>query len=172
MCCSVFPQASHDHRSVLCWCIYIVIILQCVAVCCSMLQCVAVCCSVLQCVAVCRSMLFRIPCLFSICLLVSLSTLTSVSAWHTLVVHPLLFSPPFHHPSLLPPFYFCHKNPKITGCRLYGFWMDACGWPWRYSMSQFGARRFSFFIYYCVAAWCSVVHCDALWCGLLQCVSV
>jgi len=29
------------------------IVLQCVAVCCSVLQCVAVCCSVLQCVAVC-----------------------------------------------------------------------------------------------------------------------
>ena len=28
-------------------------LLQCVAVCCSVLQCVAVCCSVLQCVAVC-----------------------------------------------------------------------------------------------------------------------
>ena len=29
------------------------IVLQCVAVCCSVLQCVALCCSVLQCVAVC-----------------------------------------------------------------------------------------------------------------------
>ena len=29
------------------------VVLQCVAVCCSVLQCVAVCCSVLQCVAVC-----------------------------------------------------------------------------------------------------------------------
>jgi len=33
------------------------IVLQCVAVCCSVLQCVAVCCSVLQCVAVCCSVL-------------------------------------------------------------------------------------------------------------------
>ena len=32
-------------------------VLQCVAVCCSVLQCVAVCCSVLQCVAVCCSAL-------------------------------------------------------------------------------------------------------------------
>jgi len=31
------------------------IVLQCVAVCCSVLQCVAVCCSVLQCVVVCRA---------------------------------------------------------------------------------------------------------------------
>jgi len=33
------------------------VMLQCVAVCCSVLQCVAVCCSVLQCVAVCCSVL-------------------------------------------------------------------------------------------------------------------
>jgi len=33
------------------------VLLQCVAVCCSVLQCVAVCCSVLQCVAVCCSVL-------------------------------------------------------------------------------------------------------------------
>jgi len=33
------------------------VLLQCVAVCCSVLQCVAVCCSVLQCVAVCCSAL-------------------------------------------------------------------------------------------------------------------
>ena len=33
------------------------LVLQCVAVCCSVLQCVAVCCSVLQCVAVCCSVL-------------------------------------------------------------------------------------------------------------------
>jgi len=39
VCCSVLQ------------CVWVV--LQCVAVCCSVLQCVAVCCSVLQCVAVC-----------------------------------------------------------------------------------------------------------------------
>jgi len=33
------------------------VVLQCVAVCCSVLQCVAVCCGVLQCVAVCCSVL-------------------------------------------------------------------------------------------------------------------
>jgi len=33
------------------------VLLQCVAVCCSVLQCVAVCCSVLQCAAVCCSVL-------------------------------------------------------------------------------------------------------------------
>jgi len=35
-------------------------VLQCVAVCCSVLQCVAVCCSVLQCVAECCSVLQRV----------------------------------------------------------------------------------------------------------------
>ena len=33
------------------------VVLQCVAVCCSVSQCVAVCCSVLQCVVVCCSVL-------------------------------------------------------------------------------------------------------------------
>ena len=36
-------------------------VLQCVAVCCSVLQCVAVCCSVLQCVAACCSVLLYHP---------------------------------------------------------------------------------------------------------------
>ena len=34
-----------------------ILVLQCVAVCCSVLQCVAVCCNVLQCVAVCSHLL-------------------------------------------------------------------------------------------------------------------
>jgi len=38
------------------------IVLQCVAVCCSVLQCVAVCCSVLQCVAVCCNVLQCVMC--------------------------------------------------------------------------------------------------------------
>jgi len=33
------------------------VVLQCVAMCCSVLQCVVVCCSVLQCVAACCSVL-------------------------------------------------------------------------------------------------------------------
>ena len=33
------------------------VLLQCVAVCCSVLQCVVVCCSVLQCVSVCHTVL-------------------------------------------------------------------------------------------------------------------
>ena len=41
------------------------VVLQCVAVCCSVLQCAAVCCSVLQCVAVCCSVLQRV-CEFAI----------------------------------------------------------------------------------------------------------
>jgi len=39
-------------------CMYLLSVLQCVAVCCSVLQCVAVCCSVLQCVAVCCSRVY------------------------------------------------------------------------------------------------------------------
>ena len=38
-------------------CNYLIYLMHCVAVCCSMLQCVAMCCSVLQCVAVCCSVL-------------------------------------------------------------------------------------------------------------------
>ena len=34
-----------------CECVNVYVLLQYIAVCCSMLQCVAVCCSVLQCVA-------------------------------------------------------------------------------------------------------------------------
>ena len=37
------------------------VMLQCVAVCCSVLQCVAVCCTVMQCVAVCCSVLQCFP---------------------------------------------------------------------------------------------------------------
>ena len=49
-----------------CTCVYllssrsIIVVLQCVAVCCSVLQCVAVCCSVLRCVAMCCSVLQRV----------------------------------------------------------------------------------------------------------------
>jgi len=39
--------------------IKLIIIMQCIAVCCSVLQCVTVCCSALQCVAVCCRVLSR-----------------------------------------------------------------------------------------------------------------
>jgi len=42
------------------------IVLQCVAVCCSVVQCVAVCCSVLQCVAVCCSVLQCVAAVMSV----------------------------------------------------------------------------------------------------------
>ena len=50
-------KASYGSLSP-CIMLYVIdVLLQCVAVCCSVLQCIAVCCSVLQCVAVCCSVL-------------------------------------------------------------------------------------------------------------------
>ena len=47
----------HIARVYACLCVWIRMVLQCVAVCCSVLQCAAVCCSVVQCVALCCSVL-------------------------------------------------------------------------------------------------------------------
>ena len=61
--CSVLPCVAKlralSHRRCVFQCVATLrtVVLQCVAVCCSVLQCVAVCCSVLQCVAVCCSVL-------------------------------------------------------------------------------------------------------------------
>ena len=53
--------------SVLLWLAVCCRVLQCVAVCCSVLQCVAVCCSVLQGVAACCSVVGRRRCVVAMC---------------------------------------------------------------------------------------------------------
>jgi hypothetical protein len=64
MCCSVLQCAAAHICHVTHWCdvqhLFQDLILQCVAVRCSVLQCVAMCCSVLQCVAVCCRVLQHI----------------------------------------------------------------------------------------------------------------
>ena len=70
------------------------VLLQCVAVCCSVLQCVAVCCSVLQYVAVCCSVLQCVAVCCSVlqCVAVCCSVLQCVAVWFEV---DLMYSPSF-----------------------------------------------------------------------------
>jgi len=55
VCCSVLHFVALSRNLELMWlcvAVCVAIVLQCVALCCSVLQCVPECCSVLQCVAV------------------------------------------------------------------------------------------------------------------------
>ena len=130
------------------------VVLQCVAVRCSVLQCVAVCCSVLQCVAV------RIPCCCS-CLLTSRSDggLQWVAEWCSALQ------------------YVAVRVTYGCSCLVLHKVMVCC------SVLQSGAVRCSVlqcvyrmvarvFSHHAVMVYCRVMQCVAVWCSALQCVAV
>ena len=67
-------------------------VLQCVAVRCSVLQCVAVCCSVLQCAAVCYNVLQRVAVCCSVLPCIAVATVASTYTYAWIVAVNLLNS--------------------------------------------------------------------------------
>jgi len=162
-----------DRSATTHWCTFILCVLQCVAVCCSVLRCVAVCCSVLLRVAVCCSVLQRVAVYCSVeqcgavccgmlwCVAAYCSVLQRVASWCSMLQRA---ADNLVHIRSVCVAVRCSVLQRV--CSLLQCVASCCSMlqtiNWYTSISC---------VLQCLAVCCSVLQCVAVCCSVLLCVA-